>query len=113
MAEYESQKYPFRKGAAMSASNLIDRIPKDVLAKVANGFGADTTAQQVMQTLADLGIEATEEGAKALLDSLFAKKASLQPLEDGSADAVAGGSYNPYADPGSYDPNWNNTSCYY
>ena len=97
----------------MSEGNLIDRIPKDKLAEVANGFNADTTAQQAMQALADLGVEATEEEARALLDSLFATNASLQPLEDGSVDAVAGGSYNPYADPGYYDPNWNNTSCYY
>ena len=97
----------------MSAGNLIDRIPKDKLAKVANGFNVDTTVQQAVQALANLGIEATEEEAKALLNSLFAKKSSLKPLEDGAVDAVAGGAYNPYADPGYYDPNWNMTSCSY
>ena len=97
----------------MSAGNLIDRIPKDKLAEVANGFGVDTSVQQVVRTLADLGIEATEEEAQALLNSLFAKKASLQPLEDGAVDAIAGGSYNPFSDIGYYDPNRNNSSCGY
>ena len=97
----------------MSANNLTERIPKDKLAEVANGFNADTTATQVVQMLADMGIEATEEEAKALLDSLFTKGASLQPLGENSVNTIAGGSYNPFADPGSYDPNVNNTSCYY
>ena len=97
----------------MSAGNLIDRIPKDKLAEVANGFDADTTVQQAMQALADLGMEATEEEARALLDSLFAKKTSLQPLGDGAVDAIAGGSYNPFSDIGVYDPYLNNTSCQY
>ena len=92
---------------------LIDRIPKDKLAEIVNGFNADTTAQQAVQTLTALGIEATEEEAQALLKSLFAKSTSLQPLEDGVVDAVAGGLYDPFSDVGYYDPNWNNTSCGY
>ena len=59
---------------------LFDRIPKNKLAELANGFSADTTAQQAVQALAALGIEATEEEAQALLGSLFVKKGSLKPL---------------------------------
>ena len=96
---------------------LFDRIPKNKLAELANGFSADTTAQQAVQALAALGIEATEEEAQALLGSLFVKKGSLKPLGDDAADAIAGGGfYGPdgsyYAD-GSYIPTYEVSYCGY
>ena len=97
----------------MSADNLIDRIPKDMLANIANEFNVETTVQQVVQALADFDIEATGEEAKALLDSLFAKNSTLKPIGDSVVDAIAGGSYDPWTDLSDFDPNASAAYCSY
>lgn len=97
----------------MSADNLIDRIPKDMLANIANEFNVETTVQQVVQALADLDIEATEEEAKAFLDSLLAKNSALKPVGDSSVGAIAGGLYDPWTDQSEFDPNASLSNCYY
>ena len=74
-----------------SLNEFIAQIPKDKLAEIANGLAADATAQHTVEALAAAGVQATEEQARALLESLYGGEDEAKGIPDEKLDAVAGG----------------------
>lgn len=72
-------------------NELIAQIPQDKLAEIANGLAADATAQQAVEALAAVGVQATGEQAQALLESLYGGENEGKGIPDDMLESVAGG----------------------
>lgn len=69
---------------------LVKRIPQDKLNEIVEGFTNGTTAQEVLDALGSAGVDATEEEAQALVESLLPKDEG-RSLSDEELTMIAGG----------------------
>ena len=69
---------------------LVKRIPQDKLNEIVESFTEGTTVQEVLDSLRAAGVEATEEEAQALAESLLLKDEE-RALSDEELKEVAGG----------------------
>ena len=69
---------------------LVNRIPQGKLNELVNGFAEGATAQQVLDFLGAAGVEATEEEAQALVESLLLNDKTRRLSIDELAEAAGG-----------------------
>ena len=69
---------------------LVNRIPQGKLNELVNGFAEGATAQQVHDFLGAAGVEATEEEAQALVESLLLNDKTRRLSIDELAEAAGG-----------------------
>jgi len=76
---------------------LVNRIPQGKLNELVNGFAEGATAQQVLDFLGAAGVEATEEEAQALVESLLlndkTRRLSIDELAEAAGGKVGNGSW--------------------
>ena len=75
---------------SVGLGSLVNRIPQGKLNELVNGFAEGATAQQVLDFLGAAGVEATEEEAQALVESLLLNDKTRRLSIDELAEAAGG-----------------------
>ena len=76
---------------SVDLSEFVNRIPREKLTEIVDGFTAGTTAQQIIESLSAAGVEASEEEAQALVASLLLKDDEMREIPEDDLEMIAGG----------------------